>query len=295
MNQPDAILTADWHIRSSSPICRTDDFERAQFRKIRFIKKLQKKHNCPVLCAGDLFDHWKPSPELLSKTMRYLPDNMICIAGNHDLPGHSLERITESGFNVLDESDYINKDNYVPDYNFHLALHHFGVDDIQYTPNSDNFKSVAMVHEFCYKGRKPFPGALAGVTQLMQRLKGYDLILVGDNHTPFVHKIGRQLLVNPGSLTRQSTDQIKHKPRVYLWYSKLSRVTPVYLPVKQNVITRQHIKRDKERDKRIDAFLVSLDGNFDVHLSFENNMKNVLRTIKNKSVQQKIKDAMDGA
>ena len=49
------ILTADWHIREKPPICRTDDFESALWRKIDFISELSEKYNSPVIIAGDLF------------------------------------------------------------------------------------------------------------------------------------------------------------------------------------------------------------------------------------------------
>ena len=51
----DAILTGDWHLREDTPICRTDDFQTAQWEKVRIISDLQKKYNCPVIHSGDLF------------------------------------------------------------------------------------------------------------------------------------------------------------------------------------------------------------------------------------------------
>ena len=62
----DFILCADIHLMESTPICRLDDFvEQTQWRKLQWLKDLAIKHNCPVLCSGDLFDYWKPSPALL--------------------------------------------------------------------------------------------------------------------------------------------------------------------------------------------------------------------------------------
>lgn len=291
-NKPDAILTADWHLRSDNPICRTDDFMKAQFKKVRFIKRLSYKHNCPVIVAGDLFDHWKPSPHLLSKTMKSIP-NLICIAGNHDLPANSLGRIKECGYNVLKVADYINYEPPTLNYKFHIHLFNFG-EPFEKNTTKTPIKKVAVIHEFVYKGRKPFPGQLTDVEQMMKKLKGYDLIVCGDNHKPFTHRIGKQLFVNSGSLTRQTADQIKHKPRVYLWYADTNTVEPVYIPIEKNVISRKHIKKDKKRDDRIKACVQALDGSFEVHLSFENNIKTVLANTKSKQVKKKIQGAMDG-
>jgi DNA repair exonuclease SbcCD nuclease subunit len=63
----DAILGADLHIRESVPACRIDDYINAQWTKLLFIQNLCEKNGCPFLVAGDLFDHWKPSPYLLSR------------------------------------------------------------------------------------------------------------------------------------------------------------------------------------------------------------------------------------
>ena len=52
---PSAILTADIHLRDDIPICRTDDYWRSMWQKVKFISKLQKQYQVPVLDAGDLF------------------------------------------------------------------------------------------------------------------------------------------------------------------------------------------------------------------------------------------------
>ena len=65
----DLILTSDWHLRESTPECRTDDFWEAQWKKIDFIKELSEKHGAFVFVAGDIFHHWKPSPNLIRKTI----------------------------------------------------------------------------------------------------------------------------------------------------------------------------------------------------------------------------------
>ena len=98
---PTAILTSDWHLREDTPICRTDDYWNAQWKKVNFISKLQEKYDCPVIHAGDLFDKWKPSPWLLSTTISILPKKFYTIFGQHDLPQHSLDLEHKSGINTL--------------------------------------------------------------------------------------------------------------------------------------------------------------------------------------------------
>ena len=81
---PSAILCGDFHLREDTPVCRTDDFWAAQWDKVLEIKELQEKYKCPVIHSGDLFNHWKPSPYLLSTTMWGMPEHFHTIYGNHD-------------------------------------------------------------------------------------------------------------------------------------------------------------------------------------------------------------------
>ena len=76
-----AILCSDLHLREDVPICRTDDYISAQWKKMDFIAELQLKHNCPVLCGGDFFDYWKPSPKLLSSAIMSIPADFWSIYG----------------------------------------------------------------------------------------------------------------------------------------------------------------------------------------------------------------------
>ena len=43
---PNLILTADWHLREDQPVCRTDDFWKAQWAKIDFINDLAEHEGC---------------------------------------------------------------------------------------------------------------------------------------------------------------------------------------------------------------------------------------------------------
>ena len=79
--KPDAILCADMHLRSDQPVARMDSYWETQFVKLNFIWQLQREQHCPILHAGDLFNHWKPSPHLLTKTMTHLPDAFYTVYG----------------------------------------------------------------------------------------------------------------------------------------------------------------------------------------------------------------------
>ena len=102
--KPSAILTSDFHLREDTPVCRTDNFWETQWKKVQWVKDLQREYDCPVLHAGDLFHAWKASPYLLRETMKHLPNNFWTIFGQHDLPQHSLELKNKSGVSALEEA-----------------------------------------------------------------------------------------------------------------------------------------------------------------------------------------------
>lgn len=102
MKKPDAILTADWHLQDTQPRCRLDEFWTTQWKKVDFISALQRQYDCPVLHAGDLFEIPRPSPMLLSETIRHIPKQFYTIYGNHDLPDRNIKFGYKSGVHVLE-------------------------------------------------------------------------------------------------------------------------------------------------------------------------------------------------
>lgn len=265
--KPDLILCADFHLREDQPTCRTDDFWKAQWHKIDFIKQVQIKYNCPVIHAGDLFHHWKPSPYLLSETIQHLSNDFWTVYGQHDLPQHSLELAYKCGINTLKSAGLI---EILPECHWGEIpkKHSFIIPHSIYSIKSRkdiNGYSILVWHIMTYQGKKPWPDCVDLVaTKLLRKYPKYDLIVTGDNHQSFVEEYEGRLLVNPGSITRQTAAQSDHKPCVYLWYAEDYRVEPVYLPIKNDVVSREHIKYKEQRDKRIDAFISRLDKEFKI-------------------------------
>jgi len=285
---PDAILCGDIHLRQDIPVCRTDDFESAQWDKLYYIKGLQKVYQCPVIHSGDLFNHWKPSPYLLSKAMEYLPGRFYTIYGNHDLPQHNLDEADKCGIYALERAGKLTV----------LPGVHWGQNPdnarnrpsicIQCGINSTDSRQILVYHTMTYQMKSPWPGIkVTKAGGLLRKYPEYDLILTGHNHQPFVEEHDDRLLVNPGSMMRQEADQIDFKPRVYLYYAKENRVQAVYIPISGSAVTRGHIERKEERENRIGAFIDKLDGDWSAGMSFENNLEEFFQVNK---VRTSVKD-----
>jgi len=263
VNKADAILTADYHLREDNPICRIDYFLDTQIQKMKFIQQLQVKHNCPVIHAGDLFNHWKASPYLITLALNYLPKNMFTVAGNHDLPNHNIDLLDKSALNTLIHAKAIN----------YLSGVHWGQ-----KPKNESLtiegRKILVWHVMTWKDDPPWPGCTdPKAKDLLEEFLQYDLIVTGHNHNSFVEELNGRILVNPGSITRQTADQEFYQPKVFLWYAKTNSVQSIFIPIEKGVISREHIEHKEERDSRIKAFVERLNNDWEVGVSFEANLE----------------------
>jgi predicted phosphodiesterase len=279
--KPTAILCSDIHLRLTTPKCRTDNYFDTQAEKIKFIVDLREEYNCPILSPGDLFNKAKVDQELEIWAIENLPKNMVLVPGQHDLPNHNLKLFKKSSLGVLHSCGKVevlleNKETLIYGSKIVRILGFpFGVEPKQ-VPRRFN-KEILMAHYFTYLG-KTWPGNQAPhARQLLRRLNKYDLILTGDNHIPFVLEEEGRLLVNPGSLMRLKSDQINHKPRVYLWYAESNTVEPVYIPIRQDVIDISHIEKQQERDERMEAFISIVKTQEKISFNFISNLENYFR------------------
>jgi DNA repair exonuclease SbcCD nuclease subunit len=257
-----AILTSDWHLREDTPVCRTDDYWLAQWQKVDFISDLQKKYDCPILHGGDLFDHWKPSPNLLRETILHIPDQFFTVYGQHCLPAHSLELVDKCGINVLQAAGKLTI----------LEGCHWGQNPTKSSLLLNN-KSILVWHKMVWKDKKPYPTCTDLPASITLDKYKYDLLLFGDNHKTFTETLEGRVLVNPGSMMRMDADQVDHRPCVFLWFAEDNTVEQVFIPIEQGVISREHLEIKEQRETRIDAYVERLNDDWEVALSFEHNVE----------------------
>jgi len=295
----DLILTADWHLREDQPQCRTDDYWEAQEQAVDFVRELAGEYDCPVVIAGDVFDKWKRTHRLVSWAATHMPPDVYAIPGQHDLPFHRITEAPRMALNVLFDTGRVK-----PLYTVQTsAVGHptriygfpYGV-ELGPCTDTGSGPNIAVCHQLVWHKVKPWPGCEAGTAvKLLKKMKGYDLVVTGDNHIPFTVKLksGRRL-VNPGSLMRMRADQADHKPRVYLWCAEDNSIEPVYLPIKKGVVIREHIDQKEKREARMSSFVTRLSEQWEVGLSFEDNLKKFYRENKTKKqVKSLIAEALE--
>jgi predicted phosphodiesterase len=264
MKQPDAIFTADVHIRRDNPRCRTDDFLGEQWRKLDWLSYLQKQYDAPIYIAGDLFHKAINSNWLITETIKHFPENTFVVYGDHDLSEHRLENANRSSINTLAQAGVLNI----------CSETHFDQE-----PDKGTFqikdRKIAVWHQFTWLGEKePWPGCKEPTAEeLLNKYPQFDLIVTGDHHRAFIFEKDGRFLVNPGCFTRQDAAFADYHPRVYLWYADTNEVEPIYVPIEEEVVSRQHIEETKERKEKITAWVGRVNKEWTSSVSFESNLK----------------------
>lgn len=304
--QASAILCADLHLRKDQPICRIDNYWDAQDRKLNWLRELQKIHNkCPILIAGDIFDNWKPKElsdgyGLVSWAIEHFPKNVIAIPGQHDLPNHNIDLISKSGYTALVKSGNIQncsfihtiEENTLNEEYIKVSSFPFGSTLNSIKKESKKGINIALIHQLVTNDTKEvFIKGATYYSEIFKKMKGYDLIVSGDNHKTFVQQYEGQLLVNPGSMMRMKANQIDHKPCVFLWFAEDNTVEQCFFPIEEDVITREHIE---EKDNSIEEFTQMIKTSKKKIISFQENMKDYVNIHKiNKEVEKEIYAAME--
>ena len=276
MSNKKFIACADLHLRDSVPVSRIDDYWKAQEKKFDFLIVTANVRNCDIYCAGDLFHKAKSSSYLEAwaiSILKNLKNKFYVIPGQHDLPSHNIGLIDHSSIAVLGQA---------------------GVIEICGTPFESPFvfqpQGIMMIHKMIHKDQpihKDIKSTKA--ISLLKKNPDIKLIISGDNHQSFTEKYKDRQLINCGSMMRMAADQVNHIPKFYVLNLPTMECTEIPYPIQKNVFDISHIKKEKERDNRIETFVNRINSNYEIDLSFEKNLENFISKNRiRKGVQNKI-------
>lgn len=274
------IVTADWHLREDLPVCRNDpDWMQVQADAMKFVVDFANKRGVPIAIVGDLFHRSHVHPSVVSMFLDVVQRaiGVYILAGQHDLPYHSLENITKSSFGNVWLLAQEEKTVLHPLGRLGRAFH-FG--ELAKEPYDEETSPFAFVHQLCFESEKVKPPAQDGkiaedMTDLFPKVK---YICLGDNHRHFLWKKKDQKVINPGCLVRQSSDLIDYQPGFY--YVDEVRHEVEFVPVPdQGDVSNAHIVKEKERDDRIEAFISTLEKGTEVSLDFVYNLRSRMGTL----------------
>lgn len=220
-----AILCSDIHLSHRAPIARSaePDWYAAMQRPLDQLADLKARHDCPIICAGDVFDKWDSPAELINFALEYLPV-IYAIPGQHDLPDHNLDDIKRSAYWTLVTAGEIeNIEEPISICGFSLYPFPWGVDVSPPVLRPKNSINLAVVHSYIWTQGSSYPGAPKdkNVSKYIRRLEGYDAAVFGDNHQGFICSIGSEegdhcSIMNCGTLMRRTSKELNYQPQVGL-------------------------------------------------------------------------------
>ena len=222
------IAVSDLHLTLTPPSCRREkDWLGVMAGYFDQLKQLHYEiggHDVPLVCAGDVFDRPSPPVELVNWAIRTLP-RMYAIPGQHDCAFHRLEDLKKSGYWTLVEAGTLTNLEYGnPVAVGNVRLHGFPW-GTKITPWPDNHGlalEIAVVHKYIWTRGKSYPNAPkeARAGKLQDQLVGYDIAVVGDNHSPFeLAHTELCSVINCGSFLRRKRDEIPHRPSIVVIYA----------------------------------------------------------------------------
>ena len=228
-----AIGLSDLHLRHKPPRIRAGapDGYAAQERGLSQICCLQNQCNgVPVLIAGDLFHHWTEPSELIAFALRHLPNNIYAIPGQHDLPNHRYEERHRGAYGVLERAGRIH--NLKPNELLITGGRGLVVSGSPWgsppTPppqregkdHPTKHIYVNLRHEYVWVEGNHNNGEVQPKNHIKNfaiRNSGFDVTLVGDNHSSFIHSPSTdETYINCGCAQIQSRTELHYTPSVYL-------------------------------------------------------------------------------
>lgn len=265
------IFTADLHLSEKTPLCRTDDWLKTQARKLQWLEKLSCKYDAPVVCAGDLFHRFKVSHKFMGFCMDYLPRKFCTIAGNHDLPAHSMTLFEQSAMSVLEKADRIKV------LRGHCCLVELFGDSSLPEVFADNFgehqEPESYQRDAIYIGHQ----LLDTEDKQLKELKAhpFPVQVVGDYHVGALIQQHKKILLIPGSFMRIAADQIDYQPQVWL-LDDHGQIEGFSVPI-EPVVSREHLAVVQDAEARLDTFTESfisrLDSGTQITLDFRANLR----------------------
>jgi hypothetical protein len=300
------IVSADNHLRYDPPVCRLDeDWLAFQRKALCDIVDLANTYEADLVIAGDLFDAYLVHTQIISLFIEAVsPLIGVChiIGGNHALKYHREALAFESSIGVIKAiaGDNTGKIRYYPCTEENIG----GRFEHSYVLNED----VTLVHTLVFPDDDAIPFACKGVTADYLFDK-YDTqwIFTGDMHHNFVATRDERHVINPGCMTIQVADELDYTPGVYyidtgnkIDVRTLKDKKPVYRTTKSEIkfipihndptmLTRNHLDKNKERDDRLSAFVVTIVTGKELHLSFKANLDTAYASVKATPMMDTIK------
>lgn len=308
-----AIVVADLHF-SASPVARA---EKGQdwFKVTEYYWKMVEDAariygRVPIIVAGDIFDKWNPSPEVINAVMSMMSHPEIyAIPGQHDLPYHRYADLHKSAYWTLVQAKKI---IHMPPTSMlrigNLRVHPFpfGTDIVSPKTKVSGYINVAICHKYIWSDNKnSFVDAPREnfISNIRDSVEGYTVAVFGDNHQGFTFRLGKYTpgkeflgtrVLNCGGFMCRNSDQKEYRPRIgFIWSDGL--VSSEYMPLNDKWLDRQELKLSENLE--LDQFMSVLAEESDITFDFpfaiksyflKNKIPKIIQAIVLKALEDKV-------
>jgi hypothetical protein len=223
MTHPIAILSSDWHLRTTVPVSRKEpDWFEVMGKRMDYLIGLSNKHGgIPITVAGDVFDRPDPPASLVSWCLERMP-SIIAIPGQHDLPQHRLDARMHGAWGAMVKAgtltDITGKGWHI-DRDVGIAIWGMPWGDYEMPmAYPTDLPLLCLMHKYAWLDEKSKhfgaedDSRVTGLSHMANKFAG---ICIGDNHVAW--RAGR--FFNHGSLFSMTSAQVDFEPRVGLFWS----------------------------------------------------------------------------
>lgn len=295
----------DIHNRQENPRWRIDNYADTHNRKIKWGMELARENGCQVVCApGDIFNSPRASDDTKRRFQGLLREYkdlfFIGIFGQHDVH-HYRADLDNTPLGVVESSGLINvlrNDKLSVD-----GVDFYGASYNQPIPEIVDKKkiNILLIHKMIIEDEKLYycQENYATAKSILGKLE-FDCIISGDNHSCFSTEHNGKTLLNMGSLGRERSNQLDHKPKVAIYDTHTKTYELFEVPIEPaesvfNLEEVEKIKDHKEIDTSIKEYVDILNSDSDTkELNFVSNLDNFMTKNKvRKSVVSIIKSTLE--
>jgi len=301
-------IFGDTHYTNRGPSKRKDDFFATQLAKTAEALTIFDTFKVEyVLQSGDLFDTHSPANRVKAAVISLLKEHkrkFYCIAGQHDISGHSLGTLPNSPLAVLAASrdiELVGEEGTrlrPPGTRARDEVHVYGASFGAAVPKPKypDVYNVLIIHAMI-GDRELYPGQhLVKPQRFLAKYPQFNLVVAGDYHYSFKANHKGRTIVNAGCLVRKTVSiyDLEHKPSVVTFDTETSEVTfhPLTITPSEEVfdLTKNTTKNSFDVEGFIDAIKRSSevkDGNT------KNWMRFMIQIFKEKKTRPEVRDLID--
>ena len=279
------IDASDIHLRFKKPRCRKDvDWMETQKNILNQVARASEEYDCPILIPGDIFNSSIVPEAVINMFLEFCKQtsqDILFIAGNHDLLEHSMEKLNDSSIGVLFKVRELGTSRLVPFEKYGKTFSYANFGEEIHNPGGE----ILVIHQLVFpEGFKLPIDNIVTAPDILKIYPEYKWIITGDCHIPYVYKNKGRYVINAGHLNIQKNNELD-PPRMYFVDTDNEIVEEIMIEDDLELIDDEYIKKSEDREDRLEAFVELIETRSDVSLSFEDNIEMAL--LENKDVLEK--------